>query len=162
MRSMHWHKRGKTTSRRNRDPALVRSDGCKKEGRSTMTYIHIVGVRMNPWAWKGCYLRSTVLRFPTCLNTLKSIIYVDDMGFGEPILFQLMEIRFFPRSNFYYELWKRDRKVLFFIMNKKVFEDFVLLFHYSITRSRFLSGNKISFCYKNKIFIWKNGIIIRE
>lgn len=110
---MHWHKRGKTTSRRNRDPALVANDGREKEGRFTMTYIHIVGVRMNPWAWKGCYLRSTVLRFPTCLNTLKSIIYVDDMGFGEPILFQLMEITF-AGARFLYNVWKTEVTAFFY------------------------------------------------
>lgn len=152
MRSMHWHKRGKTTSRRNRDPALVRSDECKKEGRSTMTYIHIVGVRMNPWAWKGCYLRSTVLRFPTCLNTLKSIIYVDDMGFGEPILFQLMEIRFFPIfitsfekeiAKFYFLLWIRKySKILFFYSTTRLLDlDFcqAIKYHFVI-KIRFSLG----------------------
>lgn len=32
MRSMHWHKRGKTTTRRNRDHALLCNDGWDKEG----------------------------------------------------------------------------------------------------------------------------------
>lgn len=137
MRSMHWHKRGKTTSRRNREPALVANDGREKEGRFTMTYIHIVGVRMNPWAWKGCYLRSTVLRFPTCLNTLKSIIYVDDMGFGEPILFQLMEITFVG-AQFLYNVWKTE-VTAFFLFRRKYSKIGLMLLFLHPFRSLFYS-----------------------
>lgn len=167
---MHWHKRGKTTSGRNRDPALVANDGREKEGRFTMTYIHIVGVRMNPWAWKGCYLRSTVLRFPTCLNTLKSIIYVDDMGFGEPILFQLMEITFVG-ARFLYNVWKTEVTAFFYFFYKKVFEDrtnalvspsiplFILL---DFDLCQTITFSLCNFIIKNKIFTRRNGITIRE
>lgn len=92
------------------------------------------------------------------------------MGFGEPILFQLMEITF-AGAQFLYNVWKTEVTAFFYFFYKKVFEDrtnalvspsislFILL---DFDLCQTITFSLCNFIIKNKIFTRRNGITIRE
>lgn len=89
------------------------------------------------------------------------------MGFGEPILFQLMEITF-AGAQFLYNVWKTEVTAFFYFEESIRRSDAVvspsislfILLDFDLCQT--ITFSLCNFIIKNKIFTRRNGITIRE